>query len=188
VPAKKSALAPRPYSPTQFKKFTAPGSAPAKKPPVFELDNKKWKVEWQDGNQNLVISDTNPNQTVYVYKCTNSVIQIKGKVNSIILDQCKKCGVVLDSVIGTCEFVNCQSVKAQVNGKVPTISVDKTDGCLLYLNETNLDTQIVTAKSSEMNVAITQADGDLTEYPLPEQYKTEWNGKQFVTTTMDLNL
>ena len=41
--------------------------------------------EWQDGNQNLVISDTNPNQTVYVYKCTNSVIQIKGKVNSIIL-------------------------------------------------------------------------------------------------------
>lgn len=48
-----------------------------------------------------------------------------------------------------------------MNGKVPTISVDKTDGCLLYLNETNLDTQIVTAKSSEMNVAITQADGDL---------------------------
>lgn len=38
---KSSALNPRPYSPPQFKKFNAPGKD---KPPVFELQMKKWVV------------------------------------------------------------------------------------------------------------------------------------------------
>lgn len=38
---KSSALSPRPYSPPQFKKFNAPVKD---KPPVFELQMKKWVV------------------------------------------------------------------------------------------------------------------------------------------------
>ena len=38
---KSSALAPRPYSPPKFKKFNTPE---VKKPPVFELQDKKWIV------------------------------------------------------------------------------------------------------------------------------------------------
>lgn len=45
-------------------------------------------------------------------------------------------------------------------GKVPTISIDKTDGCLIYLSKDSLDTEIVTAKSSEMNVLVPKDDGD----------------------------
>ena len=48
-----------------------------------------------------------------LFQCTNSVLQVKGKLNSITLDNCKKCGVVFEDLISTCEFVNCQSVKAQ---------------------------------------------------------------------------
>ena len=62
-----SATAPRPYAPPKFKKFTPPGSAPAKKPPVFELQNKKWIVENQENNQTLTI-DAIPEQTIYMYK------------------------------------------------------------------------------------------------------------------------
>lgn len=39
--AKTSNLSPRPYAPATFKKFTAPET---KKPPVFELQMKKWIV------------------------------------------------------------------------------------------------------------------------------------------------
>ena len=33
----------------------------------------------------MVIDETNLKQTVYMYKCENSTLQIKGKVNSITL-------------------------------------------------------------------------------------------------------
>lgn len=44
-------------------------------------------------------------------------------------------------------------------GKVPTISINKTEGCHIYLSEESLDCEIVSAKSSEMNILIPQ-DGD----------------------------
>jgi len=43
--------------------------------------------EYQKDNRNLVISDTEMKQTVYIYKCENCTIQIKGKVNAITLGQ-----------------------------------------------------------------------------------------------------
>lgn len=45
-------------------------------------------------------------------------------------------------------------------GKVPTISINKTDGCHVYLSSTSLDTEIVSAKSSEMNVLVPGEGGD----------------------------
>ena len=44
--------------------------------------------------------------------------------------------------------------------KVPTVSIDKTDGCMIYLSKDSLNTQIVTAKSSEMNILIPDDTGD----------------------------
>ena len=41
---------------------------------------------------------------------------------------------------------------------VPTISVEKTDGCQMYLGK-GIKPEIITAKSSEMNVII-PTDGD----------------------------
>ena len=89
----------------------------------------------------------------------SSFVYRSGKVNSIVLDSCKKTSIVLDSVVSSVEFVNCQSVQMQVLVKVPTISIDKTDGCQIYLNAESLDVAIVSAKSSEMNVMVPK-DGD----------------------------
>jgi len=42
--------------------------------------------EFQQGNQQLVIENPEPRHTVYIYKCENSVVQIKGgKVNAITI-------------------------------------------------------------------------------------------------------
>ena len=46
----------------------------------------------------------------------------------------------------------------QVLGKVPTISIDKTDGCQMYLSKDSIATEIISAKSSEMNVLIPTGD------------------------------
>ncbi len=55
------------------------------------------------------------NQSVYAFRCENSTIRVQGKCNNIILDSCKKCGVVFDSAVSAVEFINCQSVQMQVS-------------------------------------------------------------------------
>lgn len=47
----------------------APKKATAiKHDPVFELQGKKWVVEYQEKNPGIEIADTEIKQTVYIYK------------------------------------------------------------------------------------------------------------------------
>jgi len=43
--------------------------------------------EYQKDNRNLLIGNTEMKHTVYIYKCENCTIQIKGKVNAITLGE-----------------------------------------------------------------------------------------------------
>ncbi|KAI4454155.1 adenylyl cyclase-associated protein [Holotrichia oblita] len=146
--------------------FKAPQSsiksvgAPVDKPPSFVRDGKKWLIEYQKGNHNLLVENAEMNNVVYLFGCTESTVVVKGKINSITLDSCKKTSVVFDSLVSSMEFINCQSVQMQVFGKVPTISVDKTDGCQIYLSQESLDVVVVSSKSSEMNVLVPKGNGD----------------------------
>ncbi|XP_052763812.1 adenylyl cyclase-associated protein 1-like [Mya arenaria] len=177
APFKASNPPPKAPKPTS----NAKAAAATAKPPVFELQQKKWTVEYQIGNKTMVIDDSNNKQTVYMYKCQDSTLQIKGKINSIVVDSCKKVAVVFDGVVSSIEFVNSQSVQAQALGQCPTVSIDKTDGCQVYLSKESLNAEIVTAKSSEMNILVPGEDGDFKEFALPEQFKSVWNGKKFAT-------
>ncbi|CAG9818475.1 unnamed protein product, partial [Phaedon cochleariae] len=113
------------------------------RPPVFTRDGKKWLIEHQKGRQDLVVEGAEMNNVVYLFKCENTTVTVKGKLNSITLDSCKKTSVVFDSLVSVVEFINCQSAQMQVLGKVPTISIDKTDGCQVYLSNESLDVEIV---------------------------------------------
>lgn len=159
------------------------GAGPAK-PPKLALEGNKWIVEFQKDNKGIVIEETEPKHTVYIYKCENSVVQVKGKVNAITLDGCKKTGVVFESAIASCEIVNCQSVQIQVTGKVPNFAVDKTDGCQLFISKESLAAEIVTSKISEMNIVLPPKNEgeDGTECPVSEQYLTVIKGNSLHTT------
>ncbi|XP_014229171.1 probable serine/threonine-protein kinase kinX isoform X3 [Trichogramma pretiosum] len=164
---------------------TGKPSAPVDKPPVFSRDGKKWLVEYHKGNQNLVIDNTEMNNVVYMFCCQNSNLVVKGKINSVVMDSCRKCSVVVDSVVASIEFVNCQSVQMQVLGKVPTISIDKTDGCQMYLNNDTLNVELITSKSSEMNIMVPVENNDYAEYAVPEQFKTVITKRGLQTTALD---
>eukprot|EP00729_Bicosta_minor_P011281 gene11281-553_t len=168
------------------------GSAAAKVyDPVFELQGKKWVVEHQKDNRSIVIEAEGVNQLVYIYKCTGSTIQIKGKVAAITMDGCKKSAVVFENCVAAFELINCQSVQAQTTGSVATISIDKTDGAAIYLSKDSIGAEIITAKSSEMNISVPNLDdpeGDMIEMPVPEQFKTTFDPatKTLVTTMTDI--
>lgn len=173
--------------PKPFVKQSSPSSraSPAKDAfagtPKLALEGKKWFVEYQKDNQNIKI-DAKMDQSVYIYRCQNVVVQVKGKLNSIILDSCKKSAVVFDDLVSALEVVNCQSSKVQVMGVMPTISIEKTDGCQVFLSKASLNTEIVSAKSSEMNIMVPKPDGEFAELAIPEQFLTKVNGLSLTTT------
>ncbi|KAK6159463.1 hypothetical protein DH2020_006777 [Rehmannia glutinosa] len=105
------------------------------------------------------------------------------KVNNITVDKCTKMGWYsrLD-VVAACEIVNCSGVEVQ--WLAPTVSVDNTAGCQLYLSKDALEASITTAKSSEINVLVpgSEPDGDWIEQALPQQYVHVFKDGQFVTT------
>lgn len=152
-------------------------------PPKLALEGNKWVIENQVGNKSIVISETEPKQTVYIYKCTNSVVVVKGKINNITVDACSKLGVVFDNAIASVEVVNSKSVEVQVTGRVPSFAVDKTSGFNLYLSKECLEAEVITSKSDAMNIVLPAAKegDDLTELPVPEQFKTTVKAGKLVT-------
>eukprot|EP01134_Creolimax_fragrantissima_P008435 CFRG8435T1 len=174
--------APKPSAPSKV------NTGPKKGTPKCELEGKKWVIEHYDNNKEIVI-DAEMSQVVYIYKCNNCVIKVNGKVNSIAIDGCKKTGVVFGTCVSGVELVTCQSVQVQATGTCPTISIDKTDGVQVYLSETSLDTQVISAKSSEMNIIVPGAteDDDMVETPIVEQFLSTFNPKtrKWTTTTLE---
>jgi adenylyl cyclase-associated protein len=96
--------------------------------------------------------------------------------------------VILDDAVASVEIVNSQRVQIQVQGYVPTINVDKTDGISIFLSEQS-NVNIVYSKSSEMNVLVPNGD-DTLELPIPEQFQTVFNPqtKKLDTSVVTLNL
>ncbi|AQK63293.1 Adenylyl cyclase-associated protein [Zea mays] len=156
----------------------APAAAPEK------TSRAGWVVENQVGKKTLAIDDCDSRQSVYVYGCKDSVLQVNGKVNNITVDKCTKFGIVFKDVVAAFEIVNCNGVEVQCQGTSPTISIDNTSGCQLYLSKDSLGASITSAKSSEINVMVPSggADGDWVEHALPQQYIHSFKDGQFTTS------
>jgi len=165
--------------------------AAALKDPVFELQGNKWMVEYQVDRSDLQIT-AERSQTVLLFKCvgkkSRTVVTIDGKVNAVSIDGCNKTSVVVHSVVSTIDMVNCNNCEVQIIGKCPTLNIDKCSGVMVYLSKENVDDiQIVTAKSSAMNIQLPAAsdDHDPVEIPVPEQFLTVVKGGKLVTETVN---
>jgi len=178
---KANELKPKPVGVKAVKPTNKASAASTAKEPKLYQDGKKWIVEYFKGDPNITIDQVEMNQSIYIFKCEGSAIRVNGKCNNIIMDSCKKTGVVFDTIVSSCEFMNCNGVQMQVLGTVPTIMVDKTDGCQMFLSKEAMGVEIVSAKSSEMNVLFPKGE-DFVEMPLAEQFKTVVEGSQLKTS------
>lgn len=175
-----STLASSPAKPKAVPKVPRVFGKQTEKTPSKRQDGKKWLVEYFKGDREITIDGAQMNQTIYIYKCENSAVKVTGKCNNVILDSCRKTGVVFESLVSGCEIVNCQGVQVQSLGTAPLILVDKTDGCQMFLSKDSISAEIVTAKSSEMNVMVPK-DDEFVEMPIPEQFKSVINGTNVIT-------
>jgi adenylyl cyclase-associated protein len=150
-------------------------------PPVCEFKDAgmKWCVENQQKENGVItINVTDPKHQVYIFKCDGATIDIKGKCKGVVVDTAVKTNVLMDSVISSCEVVNCKRMQVQVRGMCPSVAIDKTDGILVYLSkETAGETTFVTSKSSEMNVSWPDDNDDMQEKCIPEQFQHKLDPK-----------
>jgi len=173
--------------PTSLPRSTAKAAVASSKPAPpskceYHAPSQKWVVEHQVSSTNnpmvLTVDVTDQKQQVYMYKCTNVTVVITGKAKTIVMDTCTKCNLIFDTVVASFEVVNGKRCKVQVKGVCPSIAIDKTDGCQVYLSkETMSKTKFVTSKSSEMNVNWPDTSGDMKEAPIPEQFQHILNPK-----------
>ena len=161
VPAGKSTPPPKPKKPTALS---------TKKPPRKELVGNKWYIENFEYEPEPIIVEGDKDESIFIGKCSNVFIQIKGKVNAISLSETDSCSVVLDSSISGLDIIKSVKFGVQVQEHVPQISIDKSDGGSIYLSKGSLDTEINSSCSTAINVNYPVGeDGDFVEFPLPEQ-------------------
>jgi adenylyl cyclase-associated protein len=158
-----------------------------KKPPKMELEGMKWVIENYENEQNLVVAETERNQSVFLFRCKNTTVQIKGKVNQITINECTKTNVVADSLVSGIEVIKSNRFAIQVMHHVPTIQVDQCDGGTIYVSEESLGVEIFTSKTSAVNVYIPGAgdDGDYAERAVPEQLRHTIKDGQLVSEIVE---
>lgn len=130
----------------------------------------------QESGAQIHVTEGKLTEEVYIYACKDVAIFIDTKVKGVRVDRCKNVTLIVDSVLSGVEIMNSKKVKMQVKTSLPSIAIDKTDGIVIGLAWSARDAQIVTSKSSEMNVTfpISEAeDAEWIELPIPEQFVTK---------------
>lgn len=197
VSAPASATASKPTPPPKPATSAKPGTsvkplAPSK-PSVVKAEPKltgdKWKLEGLlNVPEPVKISITEMKQSVSVFNCQKGSLAIEGKLNSVVLHDCKKFQTQVDSVIGGIELINSQGIHLFLMGKVATITVDKCEDVQIHLSEATLkelnggkDLKLVTCKSGSINVVVIQENGDEKELSVPYQFVSHIENGKLVT-------
>lgn len=160
-----------------------------KGPPKLEFQQgaSKWLVENQTDAQGVVeININDKKETVYILNCIGATININGKCKSIVVDTCKKTNVMFDVAMASVEVVNSTRMNIQCRDTVSSVAIDKTDGIVVQLPRTSLNTEVVASKSSEMNLQWHDEEGELIERPIPEQYVHRIKGTTITADVSDL--
>lgn len=162
-----------------------------KGPPIKELQKDvNWIIENFEGDNNITVDEADMKQCICIINCKNCTVRLSSRVKAITVDGCEKVNVLMKDVISAVELVNSDRLQIQADGTVKMIAIDKCNGVQLHLNKDSLDAEIVTAKSSEMNVNIPDPDSsdalDTIEIPIPEQFVTTIVGKKTKTAVSSL--
>ncbi|KAJ4289168.1 suppressor of rasval19 [Kalmusia sp. IMI 367209] len=161
----------RSKSPAPPGKKPKPESMRTKKPPKKELDGNKWIIEHFDSPSEMVEINAEINHSILISRCKNVTIRINGKANAISIDNSEKTSIVIDSLVSSVDVIKCPRFALQVVGTLPTLLLDQVDGATVYLGKDSTNTEILSSKSSSVNINL-PVDDDYVENPVPEQIRT----------------
>jgi adenylyl cyclase-associated protein len=117
--------------------------------------------------------------SILISKCNNTTIIIKGKANTVTVENTSRLSLIVDTLVSTVDVVKSQNFALQVMGSVPTVMMDQVDGAQVYFSEESTATRIFSSKSSGINLnVIAGPDEDYKEVPLPSQICSYYDEKR----------
>jgi adenylyl cyclase-associated protein len=119
----------------------------------------------------MIEIDAEINHSILISRCKNTTIRINGKANALSMDNCEKTSIIIDSMVSSIDVIKCPRFALQVVGTLPTLLLDQVDGATVYLGKDSTTTEILSSKSSSVNINL-PVDDDYVENPVPEQIRT----------------
>jgi len=100
---------------------------------AFSLPKRSESFVVGESNQNKEITSSKPNELIYLSHCNQGSYKCLGKLAKFIVEGCSDCKINLDCLIltGTVEVINSKNIVLEMKSIVPTIVVEKTQGCQL---------------------------------------------------------
>jgi len=152
-------------------KATKPAAKLAvQKPPKMEKNGNKWDISYQIDNNSMEI-EGDFKDSAYIFKCEKSTVRIKGKINCVSVDNCKRLTLICDTVVSYIELINCSSCEVRVIELTPTVNIDKSQSVVVHLSDKCLEgnTTVNTSKCDAINMAFPNPEDkeDEVEYPIP---------------------
>ncbi|CAE6404544.1 unnamed protein product [Rhizoctonia solani] len=180
-----TASSPAPRRPSKPAK---PAALQTKKPPKMELSGNKWSIENYENDPSVIVENTEISHVINIFNCKDATIQIKGKVNGVVLYNCKKTSVLIESLVASLSITSSPSFTVQITGLAPTIQIDNSDSGQIYLSKQCLGVEIITAKCSAINVSIPEEgeeEGVFVEKAVPEMLRTTVQNGKLVTNIVE---
>jgi len=151
-------------------------------PPELKLDNNKWTVRFQQSKPDpITIKITDIKQSVTINDCKKCSVIILGKLTNISVVNCSEVGVIFDDIIATVEGVRSTKLGLQANGKIAQIAFDKCSGVDIFIqSNVGKEVEIVSSLCDSLNVNYPGAmpEDDPIEFPIPSQFTSNiLNGK-----------
>ncbi|KAG9395099.1 Adenylate cyclase associated (CAP) C terminal [Carpediemonas membranifera] len=160
------------------KPVAAKKDAPAR-PPKTELVMRKWTIENYVGDK-AIVHEAESGQSVYLYNLVDCVVQLPTKFNQLTVDNCRGCGIIVETTTASIEVINSKKLEVQINGTCPTMTIDNTRGIQVHLSETAAAVELHSSTSTDMNVLPMWLE---EEIPVPQQFVHKLVDGKLHTTT-----
>lgn len=164
--AGQSVAAPVTTAPVEEKKEEkkAPAKPVAKaavpKEPVKVLRFKTWEISnYGDETIEFAAEEVNPGMTFNFFNCTKTKVIVNGKCKNLMLSRCKKVDITVDNAMSMMEVVKCEDCKVHITTKLPSISVEVSNGIQIFTTE---------ASKNSLSISTTASQSVSLNYPKDE--------------------
>eukprot|EP01112_Ceratiomyxa_fruticulosa_P010844 TRINITY_DN2884_c0_g1_i1.p1 TRINITY_DN2884_c0_g1~~TRINITY_DN2884_c0_g1_i1.p1 ORF type:complete len:160 (-),score=28.42 TRINITY_DN2884_c0_g1_i1:91-570(-) len=158
---------------------------------AYRLQGIKWIVDSQKGTKEspaLIgpIEVAVPKQSVYIFNNQWTVVEITGKISSVLIEGSSGIKVSFGDIVAHVEVLNSENIELYANGAVPTISVEKSHSVTINLeSEAALGAKISTSLSTTVNVNTpVDKNGFQSQHLVPERFVSSFVGGKLVTVPL----
>ena len=132
------------------------------------------RVRWvasgyRDSEVNFEEDDTNSKQSITITDCIDTIVNIRGALGQVVVENCQGVGLVVESLGSGVVVINSKRIEVQANGTVCSVEVENSDNVRLYVLGEKPAT-IFTSRSSEVILIIPNSESNgQSEVTLPER-------------------